>query len=75
MKSWLSEIDKYGGGHVAKLLVGNKSDLTNKRVVPYETALVSTIVMLFVTENYSQCIPNPSEKVVILKVLNLCSST
>ena len=42
MKTWLNEIDKYGGGHVAKLLVGNKSDLKSKRVVPYETALVST---------------------------------
>ena len=44
IKSWLTEIDKFGGGHVAKLLVGNKCDLANKRVVSYDAALVSTPV-------------------------------
>lgn len=39
IKTWLDEIDRFGGGHVAKLLVGNKSDLKSKRVVTYEAAL------------------------------------
>lgn len=38
VRGWLNEIDKYGGVHVAKLLVGNKADLTNKRVVTFEMA-------------------------------------
>ncbi|CAN1259165.1 Ras-related protein RABD2c [Linum perenne] len=38
VKQWLSEIDRYASENVNKLLVGNKSDLTANRVVPYETA-------------------------------------
>ncbi|PNH12913.1 GTP-binding protein yptV1 [Tetrabaena socialis] len=33
VKQWLSEIDRYAGENVIKLLVGNKSDLTAKNVV------------------------------------------
>lgn len=33
MKTWLHEIDRYASENVNKLLVGNKSDLTNKRQV------------------------------------------
>ncbi|GAB4858091.1 Ras- protein RABD2a [Ancistrocladus abbreviatus] len=35
---WLNEIDRYASENVNKLLVGNKCDLTAKKVVPYETA-------------------------------------
>merc|ERR1712087_563713 len=35
---WLNEIDRYANENVNKLLVGNKSDLTSKKVVEYETA-------------------------------------
>jgi len=38
VKTWLSEIERYASDTVNKLLVGNKSDLTSKKVVDYETA-------------------------------------
>ncbi|PWZ03643.1 putative GTP-binding protein ypt1 [Testicularia cyperi] len=38
VKQWLQEIDRYACEGVNKLLVGNKSDLTNKKVVEYTTA-------------------------------------
>lgn len=36
VKQWLHEIDRYAAENVNKLLVGNKSDLTAKRVVTTE---------------------------------------
>jgi len=41
VKQWLNEIDRYANENVNKLLVGNKSDLTSKRVVDYQTAKVT----------------------------------
>mmetsp|Transcript_2476 Transcript_2476/g.5790 ORF Transcript_2476/g.5790 Transcript_2476/m.5790 type:complete len:204 (+) Transcript_2476:248-859(+) len=38
VKQWLQEIDRYACEKVNTLLVGNKSDLTTKRVVSYEAA-------------------------------------
>jgi len=38
VKQWLNEIDRYANENVNKLLVGNKSDLTSKKVVDYATA-------------------------------------
>jgi len=38
VKQWLQEIDRYACDGVNKLLVGNKSDLTNKKVVEYGVA-------------------------------------
>ncbi|CAA9993361.1 unnamed protein product [Nesidiocoris tenuis] len=38
LKQWLEEIDRYACDSVNKLLVGNKSDLTTKKVVDYATA-------------------------------------
>ncbi|CAN1286418.1 Ras-related protein RIC1, partial [Linum perenne] len=38
VKTWLTEIDKFATDSVNKLLVGNKCDLTSKRVVSYDTA-------------------------------------
>lgn len=46
MKQWLAEIDRYASEGVNKLLVGNKSDLTNKKVVEYTAAKVCLIVQL-----------------------------
>ena len=41
VKQWLNEIDRYASENVNKLLVGNKCDLTSKRVVDYQTAKVT----------------------------------
>lgn len=38
VKQWLHEIDRYANESVNKLLVGNKTDLTGKRAVEYDTA-------------------------------------
>lgn len=38
VKQWLNEIDRYANENVNKLLVGNKSDLTTKKVVDHQTA-------------------------------------
>nr|AJC97112.1 Rab1A [Macrobrachium rosenbergii] len=38
VKQWLQEIDRYACENVNKLLVGNKCDLTHKKVVGYQTA-------------------------------------
>lgn len=38
VKQWLGEIERYASDKVNILLVGNKSDLTEKKVVTYETA-------------------------------------
>lgn len=41
VKQWLEEIERYACENVNKLLVGNKSDLTTKKVVDHTTAAVS----------------------------------
>lgn len=38
MKQWLQEIDRYACENVNKLLVGNKCDLTTKKVVDFNAA-------------------------------------
>lgn len=43
VKQWLQEIDRYATEGVNKLLVGNKSDMTDKKVVDYNVAKVCDI--------------------------------
>ena len=43
VKQWLNEIDRYASENVNKLLVGNKCDLAESRVVSYETGKVSFV--------------------------------
>lgn len=38
VKQWLQEIDRYATGGVMKLLVGNKADMSDKKVVEYTAA-------------------------------------
>jgi Ras-related protein Rab-1A len=48
IKQWLSEIDRYASDSVCKLLVGNKCDLVDSKVVDTETAKVKILfLMLF----------------------------
>ena len=47
VKQWLQEIERYACESVNKLLVGNKSDLTTKKVVDWTTAKVSSLVYIF----------------------------
>lgn len=47
VKQWLQEIDRYACENVNKLLVGNKCDLTHKKVVDYQTAKVSVRLLIY----------------------------
>lgn len=40
VKQWLNEIDRYANDSVCKLLVGNKCDLVESKVVDTQTAKV-----------------------------------
>lgn len=43
VKQWLQEIDRYATEGVNKLLVGNKSDMADKKVVDYTVAKVQLL--------------------------------
>ena len=45
VKQWLQEIDRYATEGVNKLLVGNKSDMTDKRAVEYTVAKVQAVAI------------------------------
>ncbi|MEE6515968.1 hypothetical protein FKM82_025132 [Ascaphus truei] len=46
VQQWLEEIQRYASDNVDKLLVGNKSDLSNKKVVEYTAAKVRAAVYM-----------------------------
>ena len=49
VKQWLQEIDRYATEGVNKLLVGNKSDMSDKKVVEYTVAKVSPCHMFSIS--------------------------
>lgn len=51
VKQWLQEIDRYATEGVNKLLVGNKSDMADKKVVEYTVAKVSPRTCPFPTDS------------------------
>lgn len=46
VKQWLSEIDRYANDSVCKLLVGNKCDLVENKVVDTQTAKVCSVTVV-----------------------------
>lgn len=44
VKSWLTEITKHAAEGVHRLLIGNKSDLVERKVVAYSDAKVSCVL-------------------------------
>ena len=55
VKQWLQEIDRYACETVNKLLVGNKCDLTTKKVVDYTTAKVIFRPKIYFLQEFSIC--------------------
>lgn len=56
VKQWLNEIDRYASENVNKLLVGNKCDLAESRVVSYEAGKV---IFLCINYHYWTCCFQP----------------
>ena len=44
IKGWLTEIERYGSEGVHKLILGNKADLTERRVVELDAAKVGCML-------------------------------
>ena len=62
VKQWLQEIDRYATEGVNKLLVGNKSDMSDKKVVEYTVAkvcstLCSRVIRVFAQRVVGVCGP------------------
>lgn len=59
VKQWLNEIDRYANDSVCKLLVGNKCDLVENKVVDTETAkvwLVILVIQILIIESKHLCL-------------------
>jgi Ras-related protein Rab-1A len=55
VKQWLQEIDRYATEGVNKLLVGNKSDMSDKKVVEYTVAKVRPITCPYHLSHLVMC--------------------
>lgn len=55
VKQWLEEIERYACENVNKLLVGNKCDLTTKKVVDTTTATVCRDSIIRAINGYLIC--------------------
>ena len=64
---WLVDIDKHAGSNVLKLLIGNKCDLADKKVVDYVTAkqYADSVNMPFI-ETSAKCDTNVEQAFVIM---------
>ena len=62
VKQWLQEIDRYATEGVNKLLVGNKSDMSDKKVVDYQVAKVCCPSLSHPSTSLS-CLRSPSSYV------------
>jgi hypothetical protein len=61
VKQWLQEIDRYATEGVNKLLVGNKSDMSDKKVVEYTVAKVRPITCSISPVQYHMRVLNHAE--------------
>jgi GTPase SAR1 family protein len=59
VKQWLQEIDRYATDGVNKLLVGNKSDMSDKKVVEYTVAKVGSSVTCSTSHGRNHMSPRP----------------
>jgi small GTP-binding protein len=59
VKQWLQEIDRYATEGVNKLLVGNKSDMSDKKVVEYTVAKVRGRISGSRLSHVSSCMWQP----------------
>jgi GTPase SAR1 family protein len=57
VKQWLQEIDRYATEGVNKLLVGNKSDMSDKKVVEYTVAKVRAHLAPNISCSLSHALP------------------
>ena len=57
VKQWLQEIDRYATEGVNKLLVGNKSDMEDKKVVEYTVAKVCCLDTYFMQSQPTSRMP------------------
>lgn len=65
VKQWLQEIDRYASEGVNKLLVGNKSDLTSKKVVEYSVAKVLGFSLPYPCPSYSTVLQEFADQLTI----------